>query len=178
MIYRISKKFGPQDNDWDDYLEWAGLQNCQEFYSIDGLMRPRLFTPESAEEWDNCVNADFRIHLITNLDFAKRIISNYSEAEILGVLENPKFSNEMIPSDHILVGYDIIDEYNDISLLTNWGGKKAGIQNLKINPYALIDNLEYAYELKEMLHKNFPKDDHAKACEVWSVYKLETQIVD
>ena len=172
MIYRISKKFGPQDNDWDDYLEWAGLQNCQEFYSIDGMMRNGLFTPESVEDWDNCVNADFKIHLITNLDFAKKAISKYVDAEILGVIENPKFANEMIPSDHILMGYDILDEYNGISLLTNWGGKKRGVENLKLNRYALIDDLDYAYELKEMLRKNFSTDDHAKGCEVWSVYKL------
>lgn len=172
MYYRISEKFGPQNDNWNAYIEWAGLQNCREFYSIDGIMREGLFTPKSAEDWENCVNADFRIHLITNIDFAKKIVSRYSDAEILGVVENPRSSKEMIPADHILMGYDIIDEYNNISLLTNWGGIERGIKNLKLNRCALIDDLDYAYELKEILHKDFSNDEHAKGCEVWSVYRI------
>ena len=172
MIYRISKKYGPQSSDWEAYLEWSGLQNCQEFYSIDGIKRKGLFIPWTVEEWENCVNADFKINLITNLAYAKKIISDYDEGEILGVIENPGFSSEEIPPDHILMGYDILDEYNDISLLTNWGGKKRGIQNLTLNRYALLDDIDYAYQLKEMLHKNFPDDEHARACEVWSVYTI------
>jgi hypothetical protein len=174
MIYRISATFGPQSNTWNDYIEWAGLQDCQAYYSIDGIMRTRLFIPESPEDWQNCVNADFNIYLITNLEYAQKILSRYSEAEILGVIENPKLSPEIIPPDHILMGYDILDEYNEISLLTNWGGKMEGIQNLNLNRYALFDDLEYAYELKEMLHRDFPQDDHAKGCEVWSVYKIRS----
>jgi len=172
MKYIIIKKFGPDDDRWQNYAQWAGLQNCQEYYSIDGMNSESLFKPESAEDWDNCINEDFKTHIITNLIFAKKIIFNFSNGEIIGVIENPKSSNEKIPPNHTLLGYDIIDGYKDISLLTNWGGKDGGIKNLKLNKYALIDNLGYAYDLKDMLHRDFSEDSHAAGCEVWAIYRL------
>jgi len=173
MKYIIIKKFGPGVDGWQDYARWAKIENCREYYSIDAINRERFSKPESSKYWENCVNKDFKIHLLTNLDFAKKIISDSPNAEIVGVIENPKSSDETIPPGHTLVGYDILDRYNDISLLTNCGSEDNNIKNLKLNKYALIDDLNYAYGLKEMLRKDFPDDDHAENCEVWAVYKIK-----
>lgn len=173
MKYIILKKFGPGSDTWKSYVQWAGLQNCQEYYSIDGMYRESLFKPESAKDWENCINEDFKTHIITNLDFARKIIPKFPDGEIIGIIENPKSSNEEILPNHTLMGYDIIDGYNDISLLTNWGGKDEGITNLKLNNCALIDDLNYAYELKEMLRRDFSEDSHVENCKVWAVYKIE-----
>ena len=172
MKYLIINKFGPGSENWESFAKWARLQNCQEYYSIDGLSREKLFQPESDEDWENCINEDSKIPIITDLDFAKKVIAKFSNAEIIGVIENPKSSKEIIPTNHILMGYDIIDGYCDISLLTNWGGKDGGIKNLNLNKFALIDNLDYAYHLRDMLHKDFSEDSHAEDCEVWAVYKI------
>jgi len=80
MKYIIIKKFGPDDDRWQNYAQWAGLQNCQEYYSIDGMNSESLFKPESAEDWDNCINEDFKTHIITNLIFAKKIIFNFASS--------------------------------------------------------------------------------------------------
>lgn len=173
MKYIIVEKFGPGDDKWKSYAKWVGLENCQGYYSIDGIIRRTLFQPESMEDWENCINEDYKLHIITNINYAKKIITKFPNGEIIGIIENPKLSNERIPMDHILMGYDIIDGYNDISLLTNWGGKDGGIiKNLKLNSSALLDNINYAYELKEMLRKDFFHDNHAEDCEVWAIYKL------
>lgn len=173
MKYIITKKFGPHSDEWKDYAKWAGLQNCQEYYSIDGINRDSLFSPESAEDWENCINENYRLHILTNLDYAKKIMPKFPHGEIIGIIENPKTASEKIPPNHTLMGYDIIDGYNDISLLTNWGGEKDGIKNLELNKSALIADMNYAYVLKEMLHHDFSEDDHAKNCEVWAIYKID-----
>jgi hypothetical protein len=173
MKYKIIKKFGPGDEQWDKYAQWAGLHACKEYYSIDSINRESLFTPDSEEDWENCINENFMLNIITNLNYDLKIAHKFPSGEIIGVIENPKHSNEEIPINHILMGYDIIDEYTSISLVTNWGGKEEGIKILKLNTSALIDNLNYAYELKGILHRDFKDDDHAKRCEVWSVYKLK-----
>jgi hypothetical protein len=96
-------------------------------------MRPDLFSPQTDEDWDNCINEDFKLSLINDLAYAQKISINYQNYEIVGVIINPKCNREVIPANHELMGYDIIDGYCSVSLLTNWGGKEAGVKNLKFN---------------------------------------------
>jgi hypothetical protein len=170
MNYIITEKFGPGSKNWDAYAQWAGLERCEAYYSIDGLMRKGLFTPETTEDWDNCVQEDYKLHLITNLDYAKEVFKKFSNAEILGVVRDPRSFNEGILPNHMLVGYDIIDGYNDISLITNWGGKES--IDVKLNEAALIEDIDQAYQLKGKLRREYPEEPHASECEVWAVYKL------
>jgi len=174
MRYIIIKKFGPGDDGWDGYARWAGLQDCRDYYSIDEIHRKSLFQPESVEDWDNCANEDFKTHIITSLDFAKKIMPKFSGGEIVGVIEDPKVLKEKIPSGHVLMGYDVIDGGGGISLLTDWGGEVDGLKNVKFNAHALVDDVNYAYQLRETLRRDFPCDYHAKNCEVWAVYKINT----
>lgn len=55
---------------WVSYNEWRGL-HLTEFDSVDGILRPNLFEPELQIDWDNCVNEDYMINFITNLEYAK-----------------------------------------------------------------------------------------------------------
>jgi len=174
MNYVIKEKFGPGSEDWEDYARWAGLEHCQEYCSIDGVVSKNLFTPKSAEDWGNCVNADFKLHLLTNLDFARKCARKHNRAEILGAIEDPKSSRESIPARHMLVGYDIIDVHNSISLLTDRGGRDT-IADLTLNKFALLEDMDDAYQLKGQLRQDYPDDDHASECEVWAVYKLDVQ---
>ncbi len=173
MNYIIVKKFGPGSNDWTRYAEWAGITNCREYCSIDGINRPSLFSPSSKEDWANCVNEDYKIHLITNLAYALKIKPLYPDGEIVGVIEDPRLVSEEITAAHYLVGYDILDGYNSVSLLTNWGGEKLRIVNLKLNEYALLTGIDEAYEFKSRAREEYPQDPHSLNCEVWAVYKIK-----
>jgi len=58
------------------------------------------------------------------VSFANAILSRYEDAEIVGVeLEVDQYH---VPGPHF-VGYDIIDGYCDVSLLTNWGTDEEGM---------------------------------------------------
>jgi hypothetical protein len=174
MKYIIVKKFGPQSEGWQDYAKWNRLEHCSEYCSIDAINRNKLFNPETPEDWKNCVDQDFGIHMITNLEFAKKILPNFDNADIVGVIKNPKTHKQKIPANHELMGYDIIDGFNDTSLITNWGGLSDGIEDLKLNQAALVEDMAYAYDLRDMLHKNFADDSHAENCEVWAIYKVKS----
>ena len=47
----IKKKFGPDSDDWQEYAQWAGLEHCEAYYSIDRMRRESLFTPKSVEDF-------------------------------------------------------------------------------------------------------------------------------
>jgi hypothetical protein len=179
----ILKKFGPHNKDdsfpqwsplkdWDGFAEWAGLDHCKEYYSLDGLIRSRMFNPESIEDWQNCINEDFKIDIITNLDYAKKIIHKYPGSEIVGCIEDPRKNNSKILKSHILLGYDILDDHNDVSLLTNWGGKDC-TENIQLNAFALVDKSETAYSWASKLRKDHADDPHACNCKVWAVFKVK-----
>ena len=172
MQYKIIKKFGPGSDGWSEYAAWAGMQACSDFYSIDHMQRTELFSPVTDEDWGNCTFTDDSRPLIGNLAYANKVCSRLESAEVVGVIKDPKTENGIIPDCHILMGYDILDGYDDISLLTNWGGLKEGIKNLKINSHGLVDDLEHAYQLEHMLRSEFLEDGHAQACNVWTVFKI------
>ncbi len=160
MYYILIEKFGPTDERWNKYSQWAGLEHCTEFCSVDGIMRPNLFDLDSAEDWANCINEDFKTDIITNLAYAQKLLPEFSNAEIVGIIIDPRSSKEEIPTNHKHLGFDIIEGEGSISLLTNWGGKERGVPNLKLTQRALIDDMEYAYQIREFLRKNFNQDNN------------------
>lgn len=172
MNYIIIKKFGKNDERWEEYAQWAGLEHCSAYYSIDGIIRENLFDPESVEDWENCINEDHRTHIITNLSYAMKILPKYANGEVIGIVCDPRSHPEKVSEDHELAGYDIIEGRGTISLVTNWGGKECGIENLELNQHALIDDLNDAYAIRDFLRENCSEDAHAVDCEVWAIYKI------
>ena len=85
MYYKIVESFGPRDGDrWQSYLAWRGLI-LNSFDSVDGIIRPDLFEPESDEDWQNCVIEDYSIGFITSLDYAKGVLDRHANAVLVGV---------------------------------------------------------------------------------------------
>jgi hypothetical protein len=157
------EKFGPGDGDrWRDYLTWRGLK-LTSFDSVDGILRPDLFEPESNEDWHNCVNADFKLSLITNLDYAKRNLERYDDPVLIGV--ELELEEDYAPKDRLL-GFDIIDGYCEVSLVTNWGTDEKGMINSHVMPNGLIGDLGGALGIRDSLRKEFSEDAHAENCAV------------
>ena len=169
MYYKIIEKFGPSDEErWQSYLNWRQLDlTC--FDSIDGILSPDLFNPKSQEDWENCVKADFKLHLITNSNYAKRIVSRYHNANVVGVETE---LDEVYEPKEGLLGYDIID--GSISVLTNWGADEEGLLNPYLMPNGLIGDLAQALYILNSLRKKFPNDLHVIESEVWAVYSVDT----
>ena len=172
MPYKVVRQFGPQNGTaWTRYLEWSKLNQITDFCSLDSILNNSVFTPSTAKDWDNCVNEDFKTDLITNLEFALHVQRNALQSRIFGVTIDPRSAPSHEHFDQFL-GYDIIDGYCDVSLLTNCGGFPDVFSNDLINQFGLIGDITIAYEVRDNLRNKYSTDSHAKACEVWAVYRV------
>ena len=168
MYYKIIEKFGTEHEGWKKFTEFRKLKLTR-FDSVDGILCPDLFKPESEEDWANCVNDNFKLNLITNLKYARSILKRFKNAILVGV--DIELEKDYMPKDNLL-GFDIIDGYCDVSLLTNWGNDEDGIFVDIIKDNGLIEDLETALKTRDTLRYNYPKDPHAEKCEVWGFIKL------
>ena len=172
MYYKIVKKFGPDDGErWEGYIKWRGL-NLIKFDSVDGILRPDLFTPESGEDWRNCVNENFKLNMITDLKYANSVLKRYENSSLVGV--EIDIQEGYTPGSGFL-GFDIIDEYCDVSLITNWGNEKNDSIDKYLMSNGLISSVDKAFEIRDKLRNDFGEDSHAKACQVWAIYEIVLQ---
>jgi hypothetical protein len=164
MFFTIIETFSPQDGErWTSYCAWRGVQ-FERFDSIDGILRPNLFTPRSEEEWRHVVGEDFKIHFIIDRPFAEAAHRAIGRGEVVGV----GFEDHR-EDDPSFLGYDILDGFCDVSLLTNWGNDRAFLTQA-LGPNALVPSFEVAQCLKERILKEFSHDQHVEGCHVVSVY--------
>jgi hypothetical protein len=167
MLYKVVEKFGPFSGEaWQSYIKWRKFE-FSSFDSADRMMRPDVFEPSSVEDWDNCVNEDYKFNFITNIGYAKKIQKKYPNSEIIAVdieLETERDIKEGF------LGYDIIDSYYDISFLTNWGVEDLEFINSKLQKNGLISDWKTAIKLRDELRFKYSEDIHADECSVWAIY--------
>lgn len=169
MNYKIVQRFGPEDGErWEKYLAWRRIELTR-FDSLDNILRPDLFNPTSPEDWENCVNEDFKLSIITNAPFAEEILKRFPHAVLVGVESD--LDEQYVPSPG-LEGYDILDGYCSVSLLANWGSDEEQLVTPFMGENALIHSLPKALELRNLLRNRFPGDPHAQECQVWAVYRI------
>ncbi len=170
MYYKVVESFGPETGDkWQRYLEWRGLK-LTGFESVDGILRPDLFEPQTKDDWQNCVNVDFKLGLITSLAYARTFLARYENATLVGV--EIELEAGYVPKDGLL-GFDIIDAYCDVSLITNWGTEEEDDFSEHVMPNGLIGDLTRALQIRNSLREKFPEDSHAQSCEVWAIYRVD-----
>jgi hypothetical protein len=171
MYYKVIEKFGPEDGErWSDYLKWRGL-HLTRFESVDGVMRGDLFEPKSDEDWQNCVQEDFKISLITNLEYAKKVQKQHENAEIVGIDFPEEVCYEASPE---LLGFDVLDSHLDVSMLTDWGTDEEGIFSHLIMENGLLGDLAEAFRIRDILRSQFPEDHHAQECHVCAIYRISS----
>ena len=172
MVYKVVKQFKKEDDieKWHPYMNFSGLNQIEAFCSLDGMLNYSLFTPDSVEDWDNCVKEDYKIDMITNLAYAKAVAERYPGAHIFGLIIDPQQAET--PREGQLLGYDILDYDYAISLLTNCGGFPDLFDNSRINRFGLLDDLAEAYAVRDKLRVGYANDPHAGACEVIAVFDV------
>lgn len=172
MFYKVVSQF-KQESDreaWRQYINFSGLTQINDFCSLDGMLNESLFMPQTVEDWHNCVNEDYKIEMITTLDYAKTVACKYPGARILGLVIDPRKAE--MPANARLLGYDILDDGYSISLLTNCGGFPNLFDNSHINRYGLLDELAETYAIRNQLRRVHIDNPHAMACEVVAVFDV------
>ncbi|WP_299493749.1 hypothetical protein [Acaryochloris sp. IP29b_bin.137] len=165
MLFTIVDSFSPDDGDaWTSYCQWRGVAFTR-FDSIDGLLRPRLFEDPEGEDWHHIVNEDFKLHLITDYDYAVHKHSEMGQGDLVGV----KFSKHD-PCDPRFLGFDLIDGYCDISLLTNWGND-VDLINCSLSSNALVLSYQKVEAIQQELLLTSRADPHVAGCQIVSIYR-------
>jgi hypothetical protein len=169
MLFKVISQFSKDDNNsWENYIEFSHLDQITDYCSLDSLLNYSVFTPESKEDWENCVNENSKLDMITNIDYARKIAANHPGSKVLGIVINPGNTGMDFPER--LLGFDILDGDFSNSLLTNCGGFPEVFSNEAINRYGLIGSMDQAYKIRDQLRIRFHGDGHAQNCEVIAVY--------
>ncbi len=165
MLYTIIESFSPADGErWTKYCAWRGIQ-FERFDSIDRILRPSLCAKPSDEDWPHIVNENFMLHYFTELAYSEKKREKLGKGDLIGVAfdEHDEKSLEFL-------GYDLIDGYNDVSLLTNWGNDTE-IINRSISSSGLIGSRAVIEEIQEELIRSHGNDAHVEGCKITSIYK-------
>ena len=164
MLFTIIEDFGVANGEkWTDYLEWRCM-HFERFDSLDGILRSSLFTPESTEDWDHVVHENFMITYLTDFNYARDLHARIGAGSLIGFTYSDH--DEL---DEGFLGYDIIDGYCAVSLLTNWGND-VEIVNGALGSNALIPTLAQVESIHQFLTSNHGDDNHVEGCRIVSVY--------
>lgn len=167
MFYTIIKPFSEADGySWISYCKWRGIQ-FEGFDSIDGLLRPSLFEPTTEEDWNHVsTQHDLQKYkYIIDFDYACQKHKEIGSGSLLLGLSFDKHKE----NDSGFLGYDLIDGYYDVSLLTNWGNDNAVI-NQRISYRGLVSSYEVIQEIQEHLIEVYGNDAHVEGCYIVSIY--------
>jgi hypothetical protein len=165
MLYTIIESFSPTNGDkWTSYCAWRGI-HFERFHSIDGILRPNLFTQLIDEDWAHIVNADYMLHFITDWDYAIKKQSEIGRGELVGVAFDQHDENAVD-----FLGFDLIDSYFDVSLLTNWRND-VDIINCSISANGLVCSSSSIKNIQHELLRSFGSDPHIEGCKIVSIYK-------
>ncbi len=171
MYFKIVEQFGPKNGEaWLKYLSSRGLQlDC--FDSVDGILRADTFVPATNEDWDNVLIAEDKPSLLNSYQHALKVYRGLSGVDLVGV--DIDVQKEFKPEQGLL-GYEVIDSYWDVSILTNWGSDEEGLLSHHIENNGLISSLNTALSVRDIIQSRFPEDSHACECSVWAVYAVST----
>lgn len=162
MFFTLVESFGPSSGEaWTSYLTWRGLPFSR-FDSIDGILRPALFRPETTEDWAQTVIP----HYFSDLTCAQNKQASLGRGDIVGL--NFETHDERHPD---FLGFDLIDGHDDVSLLTNWGND-VDLINRALSPSALVPEFRVIHAIQEYLIHHHGTDGHVEGCRIVSLYRV------
>ena len=154
------------------FVDWTGFQQIDELVSADTVMCPNLVTELLEEDWRYNVHADNHVFWFRDYNYlAKRIDYDPRRHNILSIAEATS-KPPVIPDGFHFCGYDILDSYDSISVLTDCGGFPGVFAPAVVNRYALLDDRKLADDIASKLRLTRPKCDHCRDCSVWSISRL------
>ena len=170
QIFSAHMRFDPSCGErWTSYIQWSGYHQLSELVSIDDMLCPRILEELIDDDWQFNIHADFKTYFFTDVEYLKRRIG-YDPARhnLLSLVERPDVPT--VPQTNFeLCGYDILDSYDDVSVLTNCGGFPSIFDASEVNHYGLLDSLTRALDVAAKLRDAEPNDPHCGDCRVWSI---------
>ena len=176
-LFSARQRFTPAHPGWRSYLEFSGFTHVAEVVTLDSILCADLVETLLEEDWNHNVQADYRLTWFTDVVYLRqRLPWRADQHQILAMAENPT-QQQPVPPGFEFCGFDILDGYDDISVLTNCGqflGQGSGFTPADINPRGLLPDLHRARKAAAQLRSAFPDDPHCGRCQVWQVARDRT----
>jgi hypothetical protein len=168
-LFTARERFTPANSGWADYIQWIGFAHVEEMVTLDHILCRELIDQPIDEDWSHNVQADFRITWFRDLAYMRRRCHwRIGRDQILAMTESPL--TECVPPDGFAsVGFDILDGFDDISVLTNCGQFPGIIDPHAVNRWGLLPDVTTAHAIACQVRESFPEHPHCKDCRVWQV---------
>jgi len=170
QFYAAHKRFDPSCGEsWSKFVEWSGFRHITELVSTDIMLCPSLINELIDEDWQYNIHADNRVYFFHDWEYLKQRI-NYDPTRhnFLSLVEPPD-SSVVAPRGFEFCGYDILDSYDSISVLTNCGGFPSIFDVREVNQFGLLGDHSRALEIAANIRRLNPEESHCCDCRVWSL---------
>jgi hypothetical protein len=169
-MFAAHMRFGPSCGEpWTSYIEWSGFHHISELVSTDEMLCPSVLAELIDEDWKHNVHADYKIYFFREFEYLKRRIAlDPTRHNLLSIIERPD-SPTRADVGFEFCGYDILDSYDSVSVLTNCGGFPDIFKASEVNQYGLLDDHSRAVDVAAQLREAEPDDPHCGDCRVWSL---------
>ena len=169
-IFTARQRLTPSNRkDWDGYIKFSGFTHVIEIVTLDSLLCPDLIEDLIDEDWSHNVQADFRVTWFTDVAYLRqRIHWRVGQDQLLAILEHPTCLHQ-VPQKFELCGFDIVDDEDGNSVLTNCGQFPGIFSPADVNDLGLLSDLEQANNIAAQIRASFPDEPHCCNCRVWQI---------
>jgi len=174
VAYTALQLFNPLSGEpWSKYIQWSGLTQLKEIISLDCSLCPGIIDKLIDEDWNPNVYDKIFFALFSDLDYLLGRIKTDSKYQIIATIREPNSDDIKTFKDDrfIFKGYDLLEEQTRISALTNCKGFDLAFNKDDISEIGLINECDKACQIRELLLKNYPNENHAD-CSVWAIWKM------
>jgi len=177
-LYVATERFSPTDSDgWDSYIAWSGLTQLVEVVGLDAMLNPPILTMKETY-WDHVVEEDFMLDYFTDLDFLRSELAGHERINLIGTIRRPSGDVSRLAWDGFeFLGYDLLDQHNSTSALTNCGGFSETFRNDELSDRGLIVDYDRAMEICIGLKRANPLERHADT-NIWAIFRSSDSDVD
>lgn len=169
-LFTARQRFTPsQIEHWHSYIQFSGFTHITEVVTLDSILCPDLIEDLIDEDWSHNVQADYRITWFTNFVYLRqRLTWRTGQDQILAILEKPSQFCE-VPLAFEFCGFDILDDHDSNSILTNCGRFPGTFSPSDVNTFGLLPDLGHANAIAAKIRSDFPDEPHCHNCRVWQV---------
>jgi len=174
IVYSAVKRFDPTAGEaWQSFIQWSGLAQVREVISLDGILCPSTFRELSAEDWQHNVQADFKTHLFSDLEYVLKKVAGDERTNVLALMENPSAEDFASFADFRFTfrGFDLTDVQGGNSALVNCGGFDKAFSKAELSEFGLVTGHQRACDIRQALQDNYFNEQHA-ICDVWALWQL------
>lgn len=169
-VFTARQRFIPsQTDDGHNYIKFSGFTHITEVVTLDYILCPDLIEDLINEDWLHNIQQDYRTTWFTNLAYLrKRINWRVGQDQLLAIFEQPTHIHQT-PAEFAFCGFDIVDNEDGNSVLTNCGQFPGSFKSSDVNQLGLLSDLEHANEVAAQIRAAFPDEPHYCNCRVWQI---------